>query len=243
MERWSGRVAIVTGASAGIGAAIVLELCRNGIITVGLARRVERIEVLRQQSLLHARRCDVAQEADIVAAFGWIEERFGRCDILVNNAGVLKMTAITEAGNTAMLRETLDVNVMGVMLCTREAVRLMEKPRGANGADNGASSTTAGGHVVLVNSVLGHRVPFIARMMGSLNAYAPSKHAVTAMTEVLRQEMQLKGSRTKVTVSGGVGDWNGLNKAGVITPFPFFNRASVRAWWTRRSLIPQRHRR
>lgn len=241
MERWSGRVAIVTGASSGIGAAIVLELCRHGIITVGLARRTERIELLRhqlpapQQSLLHARHCNVAIEADIVAAFGWIEERFGRCDILVNNAGVLKKVAITDADNTAMLRETVDVNFMGAVLCTREAFRLMEKPRGA--VDSG------GGHVILINSVVGHRVPFLARIMGSMNVYAPTKHAITALTEILRQEFQLKGTRTKVTVSWTVDKrmHRLIRRLWAIVSFRFC-RASVPELWTRKSLSHQRPR-
>lgn len=200
MDRWSGKVAVVTGASSGIGAAIVLDLCRHGVQTVGLARRAERIERLRdnlpsnRQQLLHARRCDVASEADIVAAFAWIEATFGGCDILVNNAGILRKTALTDAANTQMLRETLDVNVMGVVLCTREAFRSMR--RRGDGAANGVGV----GHVVLINSVAGHTVPYLANTMGSLNVYQPSKHAITAMTEVLRQEFQMKNTRIKVTV-------------------------------------------
>lgn len=204
MDQWCGKVAVVTGASSGIGAAVVLDLCRHGVRTVGLARRVDRIQQLcaalpaNRQKLLHARRCDVASEADIVAAFAWIEEQFGGCDILVNNAGIVRKTAITDAANTAMLRETLDVNVMGVVLCTREAFRSMQR-RGGGGGDGGS-----GGHVVLINSVAGHTVPYFAKTLGSLNVYQPSKHAITAMTEVLRQEFQMKNTRIKVTVSEGV---------------------------------------
>ncbi|KAG5670241.1 hypothetical protein PVAND_000518 [Polypedilum vanderplanki] len=75
ISRWSGRVAVVTGASAGIGAATAIELAKNGLITIGLARRVEKVEELRshltseQQQNFHAMKCDVSVEAEIVKNF------------------------------------------------------------------------------------------------------------------------------------------------------------------------------
>jgi NADP+-dependent farnesol dehydrogenase len=76
-----------TGSSSGIGAATVIELCKNGFITVGLARRVERVEELRNQlsdvekKNFHAIRCDVSQEGDIVKVFKEIVEKFGGIDV------------------------------------------------------------------------------------------------------------------------------------------------------------------
>lgn len=203
MEQWVGRVAVVTGASSGIGAAIVLDLCRAGVITIGLARRLDRVQQLadrlnaQQRKLLHARRCDVALESDIVESFAWIEKQFGGCDILVNNAGILRAGAIVDAGNTADIADTLAVNVMGVVLCTREAFRTMKER-----SNKTAGGKARAGHVVLINSVAGHNVPYMAKQFGSINVYQPTKHAITAMTEVLRQEFQMKEAQIKVTVSG-----------------------------------------
>lgn len=197
MDRWTGKVAVVTGASAGIGAAIVLDLARAGCQTIGLARRSDRIEALRQQlpaaaaARLYARRCDVSSESDILTAFRWIAEQFGRVDILVNNAGVLYADLeLLSPENTAQMRNTLEVNVLAPVLCTREAFRLMR------------SAVPPCGHVVLINSISGHWVPYsVGTACGSLNIYEPSKHALTAMTEVLRQEFQAAGTRVKVSVS------------------------------------------
>lgn len=194
MDRWIGKVAVVTGASAGIGAAIVLDLARAGCQTVGLARRSDRIVALRERlpadaaARLHARHCDVSKESDILATFQWIEQQFGGVDILVNNAGVLYANVdLLAPENTAPMRSTLEVNVLAPVLCTREAFRLMPN----------------GGHVVLINSISGHWVPYsVGTACGSLNMYEPSKHALTAMTEVLRQEFQAAGTRVKVSVSG-----------------------------------------
>lgn len=190
-------MAVVTGASVGIGAAIAVDLARAGVQTIGLARRSQLIDQLRDTlppaaaARLHSYACDVRQEADIVRAFGWIEECFGGIDILVNNAGVMRtnVTLLSE-GNTADMRATLDVNVLAPVLCTREAFQMMRR--------TGRNS----GHVVLINSISGHWVPYsVGTACGSLNMYEPSKHAVTAMTEVLRQEFLAAGTRIKISVS------------------------------------------
>jgi NADP+-dependent farnesol dehydrogenase len=112
MEKWSGKTAVVTGASAGIGIAIVKSLVQHGVNVVGLARRVERVEVIFFHQIEHffrktffqelanelqdaagkvsAFKCDVSDQLSVQNAFEWIEEKFGGVDILINNAGVYK---------------------------------------------------------------------------------------------------------------------------------------------------------
>lgn len=120
MNRWIGKCAVVTGASSGIGARITIDLVNAGMIVVGLARRVERVEELKANILttttgeLHALRCDVTKEEDVLAAFGWIEDKFGGVDVLVNNAGVLRTTRITTKGNTQAIRDVIDTNIFAV---------------------------------------------------------------------------------------------------------------------------------
>lgn len=190
MDRWLGKVAVVTGASSGIGAAIAIDLATAGMIVVGLARRHERVDQLKERltnakGTLHSFKCDVSQESDIVAAFAWVTEQFGGVDVLINNAGIVRNTKLLKANNSQDVRAVLDTNVVGVVLCTREAFASMK----ARGVD---------GHIVIINSVLGHSVPKISGQ--AANIYPCSKYAVTAMTEVLRQELLAEGTKIKVTV-------------------------------------------
>ncbi|XP_034128153.1 farnesol dehydrogenase-like isoform X2 [Drosophila guanche] len=199
MDRWLNRVAVVTGASSGIGAACCKDLVAKGMVVVGLARREERLQELKaslpkdQQSRFHGRKCDVSVEQQVVDTFAWVDQTLGGADVLVNNAGILGKLHITDPDNAADLRAVLDTNVLGVSWCTREAF-ISQQRRNVND-----------GHIVIINSVVGHKVPVFPGV--GLKMYAPSKHAVSALTEVLRQEFLLKKTETKITsVSPGAVD-------------------------------------
>lgn len=196
MDRWTGKTAIVTGASSGIGAAIVVDLLRAGVNVVGLARRKERVEQLSTNpslqrvtspGKLYALKCDLTQEAEIKQAFEWVETTLGGVDILINNAGIIKTMNLFDPDNTAELRETIDTNVMAVAICSREAFQSMRK-------------RSVDGHIIHINSYAGHRIPFFVGKYPSFNIYPSTKFAVTAMTEVMRQELQAFGTKIKVTV-------------------------------------------
>lgn len=194
MDRWIGKVAIVTGASVGIGAAITIDLLNAGVIVVGLARRVELIAELRNKvpeslaGALHAIKCDLTIESDILAAFEYTERVLGGADILINNAAILNTPGnLVDANNTAIMRQILDTNVLGLALCTREAFQSM-KLRGVDG------------HVVMLSSVCGRLVPCLPGA-GSLNMYVASKYALTAMAEQIRQEFYDLKTRIKISVS------------------------------------------
>lgn len=95
MEKWNGRIAVVTGASSGIGAAICTELVREGMIVCGLGRRKDKIEQLRislfgAEGQLNAVECDITNEQSVKQAYTWIEKTYGGIDLLVNNAGVFR---------------------------------------------------------------------------------------------------------------------------------------------------------
>ncbi|XP_055597051.1 farnesol dehydrogenase-like [Uranotaenia lowii] len=187
MERWKGKVAVVTGASSGIGAAIVVHLAKAGMVVVGLARRVEMVEALKSElpedfkSHLHAIKCDVANEEDIIKSFKWVEDKFGGVDALINNAGVAPKKEILKS-SSQQLKEILDINVMGLALCSREGFQSMKK-------------RSVDGHIIHINSILGHHVI----NMPSLGIYPASKHAVTAITETMRHELRTEGTKVKVT--------------------------------------------
>nr|CAD7574146.1 unnamed protein product [Timema californicum] len=165
VTRWSGRVALVTGASVGIGAAIVRELVKNGLIVVGLARRAELVEELSAElkdspGKLHALKGDLTKEEDILAAFDWIKKNLGRIDVLVNNAGVLYLSMLT-GGETSQWKQIFDLNVIGLSISSREAFKLMKE----KGVDDG--------HIIHINSVAGHS---LVNFPG-LAPYSASKHA------------------------------------------------------------------
>jgi NADP+-dependent farnesol dehydrogenase len=193
MERWSGKIAVVTGASSGIGAATVVDLVKAGMIVVGLARRQDRIEALKSelpknlQSNLHAIKCDVSKEEEITSTFANIEKSFGGIDVLVNNAGIIRATQLIDADNSSKIHEVVDTNLLGLVFCAREAIQSMRK-RGDNG------------HIININSIAGHSPIICLDIMPSLNIYPATKYAVTAVTESLRQELIETGSKIRVTV-------------------------------------------
>ncbi|XP_036334602.1 farnesol dehydrogenase-like [Rhagoletis pomonella] len=190
MERWNNRIAVVTGASSGIGAAIVRHLATRGLVVVGLARRVERVEALRNEvdaaaaKLIHGLQCDMRNEAEVVAAFKKIEAKYGPVAVLVNNAGIGRHSSLLAEGSSHDARDIIETNVLGLVNATREAFRSMK----ANGGD---------GHVFLINSIAGHRVPSVLSI--PMNIYSPSKFAVTALAEVYRQEFLSMQTQVKIT--------------------------------------------
>lgn len=104
--------------------------------------------------------------------------------ILINNAGKAQGNTNLIEGDKELWKNILDLNVLGLCIATREAVKSMKE----NDVD---------GHIIHINSVLGHIVPNFP----NLNLYPASKFAVTALTETLRQELNSIGSKIKITVS------------------------------------------
>ncbi|XP_049839130.1 dehydrogenase/reductase SDR family member 11-like isoform X2 [Schistocerca gregaria] len=186
MERYRGRVALVTGASAGIGAAITQALLRRGVDVVGIARRVERVQALELKDApgkLYPLQGDVSREDSILAAFKWVRDNLSGVDILVNNAGILIDEELTSAP-TESWRRMLDVNVLGLSICTREAIQDMVR----RGVDDG--------FVIHINGIWGHS-PVAG---GELAMYASTKHAVRVLLEGLRKDLVARKSNIRVGV-------------------------------------------
>lgn len=182
----AGRVAVVTGASSGIGEAIALMLAEHGARLVLLARREDRLEALAQviatrspSAEVLSQRCDLRDEPQIVAAFAAARQRWDGVEILINNAGLGRDAPLCR-GATEDWREMLELNVLALSVCTREALADMRR-RGDRG------------HVVHVSSMAAHRVPRGGGM------YSATKFAVRALTEGLRQELRDADSGIRVS--------------------------------------------
>ncbi|CAH1106152.1 unnamed protein product [Psylliodes chrysocephalus] len=192
MERWVGKVAVVTGASAGIGAAIAKQLVEHGLLVVGVARRKERIDELAKtlegkKGKLFAFKADISIGEEIKAAFAWTTDNVGPVAILVNNAGIHYRTTIID-GDVEAWRKTIDVNLMATCIASKEAIHIMRK----NNID---------GHVININSILGHYI----FKLPNLDIYPATKYGITALTETLRLEINSLKLKIKVTsVSPGV---------------------------------------
>jgi 17beta-estradiol 17-dehydrogenase / 3beta-hydroxysteroid 3-dehydrogenase len=183
MQQWAGKTALVTGTSSGIGAAIASRLLADGMRVVGCGRRPERVaEVLTaadpsgESSL--ALGCDVTDEAAVKGMFAAAKDRFGGVDVLVNNAGLGHAGTLAD-GTVEHWREMLEVNLLGLCLCTREALADMRARGGF-------------GQIIHIGSMAGQRVP------PGAGFYGATKHAVRALTESLRIELREAGDPIRI---------------------------------------------
>lgn len=196
MEQWAGKVALVTGASVGIGAEISRALAKNGLKVIPIARRLDKLEELTAsikrefKADVYPMSCDVQKEEDILKVFKWADAELGGIDVLINNAGVLKPYRITE-DTTENYRNIIDVNVIAMAICTREFVQSIKK-RGKPG------------YIINMNSITGH---FPEALSIPVSLYPTSKYAITGMTQSLRTELVAAKLDIKLTsISPGLVD-------------------------------------
>ncbi|BAZ12241.1 short-chain dehydrogenase/reductase SDR [Calothrix sp. NIES-4071] len=185
MSQLAGKVAIVTGASRGIGRAIALKLAKSGASIIvnyaGNAQKaqqtVEEIRVLGVEA--YPIQADVSKISEIKKLFDSSIEKFGKVDILVNNAGVIIYKPITEVTEEDF-DKIFDINVKGTYFaCQQAALRMADGGR----IINFSSSTTA-------------------MMLPTYSAYVATKGAVEQMTRVLAKELGSKGITVNVVSPG-----------------------------------------
>ncbi len=186
------RVAIVTGGSRGIGAATAKLLAAQGYdVAINYRARQAAAEAVAAAVGGHGVRAltvqaDMAREADVLRLFETVDEELGRPAALVNNAGIVGPTGRLENVEAGPLRAVFELNVVGAILCAREAVRRMSTRRGGQG-----------GAIVNLSS--------IAARMGSANTfvhYAASKAAIDALTIGLAREVGADGIRVNAVAPG-----------------------------------------
>lgn len=172
MAKLDGKVAVISGASSGIGEATAEALAAEGAKVAVAARRRERLDDLSRRieksgGQVLAVECDVTSEDQAHDLIRKVDEEFGRVDILVNNAGVMLLSRI-DKGLSDEWRQMFDINVLGLLYVTDAALAVMKRQQG--------------GHIVNISSVAGRR-------SGSLRGtYSGTKYAVNAISEALRQE-------------------------------------------------------
>lgn len=190
MEReLNGRVAVVTGASSGIGEATARALAARGASVALLARRADRVQSLAEElssadggGKALALEADVTDRASIEEAARRVKDELGRVDCLVNNAGVM-LLAPFEQGKVDEWKQMIDVNLTGVLETTDVFLEQL---------------TDGGGDIVNISSVAGRKgIP-------NSGAYNATKWGINGWSDALRQELLGKGVRVIVVEPGAV---------------------------------------
>ncbi|KAL7634969.1 UNVERIFIED_CONTAM: hypothetical protein RMT77_013954 [Armadillidium vulgare] len=195
MEKWNGRVAVVTGANSGIGALLSQKLLNHGMIVIGVDRDIANIEKASREEKkgkLVAMKCDLTKDEEVIAVFDQIKKEYKGADVCINNAGFTINKPLL-SGQPSEWREMVDVNVVALCLVAKLAVLSMRERK----VDDG--------HIVNICSKAGHSVS----PLSEFHFYSSTKFAVKALTEGLRQELKELNSKIRVSqVSPGVAKTN-----------------------------------
>jgi 3-oxoacyl-[acyl-carrier protein] reductase len=198
-QKLAGKVAVVTGASKGIGAAIAKQLAAEGAaIVVNYATSkegAERVvaEIVKGGSKAIAVQADMSKKADIARLFLASTKAFGAIDILVNNAGIYTPSALEDITEEHFHKQ-VDLNVLGLILSTQEAVKHFNP---------------SGGSIVNVSSIVS------TLGMAHMSVYSSTKAAVDAVTRSLAKELGPRKIRIN-SVNPGMIETEGLHSTGII---------------------------
>ena len=183
---FAGRVALVTGASAGIGEAVAMALAAAGATVAVVARREDRLLALVSKiegagGKAVALPGDVAQETVAKGVVAATLKHFGRLDVLVNSAGIIQSGGV-ESSDTAQWRRLLEVNLLASLYTSQAAIAAMR--------------AQGGGDIINISSTAGRRAS------AAFPAYSTSKFGLTALTEATRQEVGRYGIRVCIIEPG-----------------------------------------
>ena len=190
-----GKVAVITGASSGIGYATALALSKAGAKVAIGARRTDKLEHLENEIKKNggevlSHKLDVTKKDDCNAFVDQAIKKWGTVDILVNNAGLMPLSFVKNL-KVDEWEQMVDVNIKGVLFCTAAAIPQMKKEKS--------------GHIVNISSVAG-RIVF-----PSGSVYCATKHAITAFSEGLRQELSVRSNIRVTCIEPGAVETELLN--------------------------------
>lgn len=181
-------VAVVTGASSGLGIHFSQSLVERGATVYGLARSTDSLEAVREElgTSFHPVSCDLRDETQVETAFDRIRNERDRLDVLLNNAGLAQFGPVDDLSIDEWDVQ-METNVRGAFLCTREAVPIMREQNEVSGL---------GGHIVNIASIAG--------LLGNptLSAYNASKFGVRGFSDALMKEVRDDGIRVTCMYPG-----------------------------------------
>lgn len=186
MGKLDGKVAIITGASSGIGQATALSLAAEGAYVVLVARRSDRLETLAKKIVEDGGQAlsivaDVTNETQVREMVSKVDAKWGHVDILINNAGIM-LLGLIDGADTEDWRRMVNINVLGLMYATHAVLPLMK----AQGE----------GHIVNLSSIAGRRAD------AGFGVYCATKFGVVAFSEALRQEVYKNNIRVTLIEPG-----------------------------------------
>lgn len=197
-KKLAGKVAVVTGASKGIGAAIAKHLADEGaavVVNYASSRQdADRVvqDIAGKGGRAVAVQANVRQKEDVARLFAETKTAFGKLDILVNNAGVYEFTPLAEV-TAEHFHRLFDVNVLGLLLTTQEAAKYF----------NGA-----GGSVINISSLVSNYA------LPNASVYSATKAAVDAITKSLAKELAPRHIRVNA-INPGMVETEGTTSAGI----------------------------
>jgi NAD(P)-dependent dehydrogenase (short-subunit alcohol dehydrogenase family) len=198
------RVAVITGASSGIGKAVALKLQGAGYHVVLAARREAELRRVAGEALMSGGQiliepCDVTDEDAVKALFKSARDTFGRIDVLFNNAGVFAQGKPIEDISLDEWKRVVDINVTGAFLCAREAVRHMkaQNPKGGRIINNGSISAI-------------NPRPLSA-------PYTATKHAITGLTKSISLDGRADNiACSQIDIGNAATDFTSKMAAGIL---------------------------
>ena len=199
MKKLDGKIAVVTGASKGIGASIAKHLAAEGAAVVvnyasskeGADRVVDEITKIGGKAI--AVQANVTKKAEVEQLFAKTQEVLGRLDILVNNAGIYEYLPIEDI-TEEHFHKHFDLNVLGLILTSQQAAKYFG---------------SAGGSIINISSIASTATPATA------SVYSATKAAVDAVTKSLAKELGLRKIRVN-SINPGLVETEGIQAAGVI---------------------------